>query len=236
MLNVLARTNFTAISLSVAELSQSISVRTIGLMDWPSGHHGLVGAAFKNNEKRMPLNLPDLNDGTRALMADEVTREAQTGFRFSNWLTPVGQRDWERTIRNAIVCGNDATLAKDLGNGERLHKVVNYAAPRGGMTNFPLPQNAAEILAETEFNRYYACAICRLAIERGLDSVVVYRAKDVLRPRPDTRPLIGRHLDPALIIRRLEGAFDVVTALGLHTGPVSYLSVKLPPPADSGTR
>ena len=57
-------------------------------------------------------------------------------------------------------------------------------------------ENAAEVLAETEFNRYYVRAVCRAAIDRdGEDvEVEVYRGKTVAVPRRQSEGAVGERL------------------------------------------
>jgi hypothetical protein len=45
--------------------------------------------------------------------------------------------------------------------------------PRGGITIARVPITAADTLAEGEFNRFYARALCRYALLHGIDALEV---------------------------------------------------------------
>lgn len=85
--------------------------------------------------------------------------------------------------------------------------------------------NAHEVLAEGEFNRFYMRALC-LHASQTEQGVVVFRAKSVARPRPESEQMIGRRMDPARLLTDLR-THPTDTALGLPPGPNSGLSLNL---------
>jgi hypothetical protein len=98
--------------------------------------------------------------------------------------------------------------------------------PTGGFTSAKVPVNAAEILAEGEFNRFYARGLCLRAVAEGIDKVVVYRGKEVLNPRPESEALLGKHFPVEELLQDLRQHIGTDTALGLPAGPNSGLRVR----------
>jgi hypothetical protein len=92
-----------------------------------------------------------------------------------------------------------------------------------------VPHNAPETLAEGEFNRFYIRAICVIALRRGQTDVEVYRAKDVIKPRPESASKMGSRVDANALLNDLRTSIGVESALGIPAGPNSGLSVRLLP-------
>ena len=89
-----------------------------------------------------------------------------------------------------------------------------------------MPWNAAQTLAEGEFNRFYIRAVRRATLEDGGETVEVYRAKAVADPRPDSEAKIGALVNAAVLLADLRQNIGIDTALGLPNGPNSGLSVR----------
>ena len=86
-----------------------------------------------------------------------------------------------------------------------------------------------ETLAESQFNRYYIRALCRRALEDGIEALVIYRAKPVATPRPESEALVETTIDPAALLEDLRAHTGEETpALGVPAGPNSGISVRLP--------
>jgi len=84
-------------------------------------------------------------------------------------------------------------------------------------------------LAESEFNRYYIRALARRAIEDGIPELVIYRAKPVSNPRPESEARIETSLLPEDLLEDLRShPGDEPPVLGVPSGPNSGLSVRLP--------
>jgi hypothetical protein len=90
------------------------------------------------------------------------------------------------------------------------------------------PKNAARILAESEFNRFYIRALARRAMEDGIPKLVVYRAKLVRNPRPESEALVETTLPPEASLADLRAHSDRPPSLGVPSGPNSGLSVRPP--------
>ena len=150
-------------------------------------------------------------------------------LHISPFLSGQGQRDYANLLREAIQSGNDETLAQNLRAHRRLIKTLPRRKPKGGYAIAATPENAAEVLAESEFNRYYIRALARRAIEDGIPELVVYRAKQVNSPRPESEALVETtHRATRLAHGSAFSSGDEPPSLGVPSGPNSGLSVRLP--------
>lgn len=173
------------------------------------------------------LNLPNLDDVTRQLMVEEIESDLDSGRLYrGQYLTDEGWRRYPDALLDATRAGDDAALAVALGvpGGFMTH------APRktrsGGVTQAAVRRDAAQMLAEGEFNRFYLRAIARRAIDE-FRRIVVIRAKAVEHPRAESEARIGVEVDPQQLLRDLRENIGVDTALGLPAGPNSGLSACL---------
>ena len=177
----------------------------------------------------MSLYYVNLDERTRQLMLEEVEYDiAHNQLHISPFLSGQGQRDYVNLLKEAIQSGNDETLAEKLNAHRRLNKTQPRRKPTGGFSIAAAPSNAAEMLAESEFNRFYIRALARRAIEEGIDDLVIYRAKPVQSPRPESEALIEATLPPQDLLADLREHPDEPPALGVPSGPNSGLSVRLP--------
>lgn len=178
----------------------------------------------------MALYLENLDDRTRQLMLDEMEYDvANNQLHISPFLSGQGQRDYANLLREAIQSGNDETLAESLREHRRILRTLPRRNPKGGYSISATPENAAQVLAESEFNRYYIRALARRAIEDGIPELVIYRAKPVSNPRPDSEARIETTLSPQELLDDLRShPGDEPPTLGVPSGPNSGLSVRLP--------
>jgi hypothetical protein len=178
----------------------------------------------------MALYLVNLDGRTRQLMLAEMEYDiAHNQLHISPFLSGQGQRDYPHLLREAIESGDETTLADNLRARRRIERTAHRRKPENGYAVVSTPSTAAQTLAESEFNRYYIRAICRRAIEEGIGEVVVYRARPVSAPRPESEALIETTLDPAALLEDLRAhTGDEPPALGVPAGPNSGISVRLP--------
>ena len=178
----------------------------------------------------MPLYYENLDERTRQLMLDEMDYDiAHNQLHISPFLSGQGQRDYANLLREAIQSGYDETLAESLRSHRRLIKTLPRRKPKGGFAIAGTPENAAEILAESEFNRYYIRALARRAIEDGIPELVIYRAKPVQKPRVESEARVETTISPADLLEDLRShPGDEPPTLGVPAGPNSGLSVRLP--------
>jgi len=91
-----------------------------------------------------------------------------------------------------------------------------------------VPSDAANTLAEGEFNRFYLRALWLKAINNNITHLTIYRAKSVMDPRPESELKINTSINAKQLLNDLRTNIGVDTALGLPPGPNSGLSAKLP--------
>ncbi len=179
----------------------------------------------------MSLYLENLDNRTRQLMLDEMEYDiAHNQLHISPFLSGQGQRDYTSLLREAIQSGTDETLAQSLREHRRILRTLPRRNPKsGGYLITATPENAAQVLAESEFNRYYIRALARRAIEDGIPELVIYRAKPVSNPRPESEARIETSLPAEDLLDDLRAhPGDEPPALGVPSGPNSGLSVRLP--------
>ncbi|KZD24146.1 hypothetical protein [Tardiphaga robiniae] len=178
----------------------------------------------------MGLNFEDLDSITRKFMLEEIRADTQADKVYrSSYLTQSGQGNWPDLILVAAQTGNDDTLASSA-NGQ-FNSTTQRKKPKGfGYYTAAVPVNAAQMLAESEFNRYFVRGLCLRAMDEGIPRLEVYRAKQVSQPRPESESKIGLLVDPqtVLIDVRASQSNGVETALGIPPGPGSGITIRIP--------
>ena len=175
------------------------------------------------------MHFPDLNNDVRAMMLEEIRHDQeQSGLHLSDRLSPAGREAWPRLLAHAAESGTPQSLAGELRKNGRL--LTSEMSRRTGKPyRKAVPHNAPETLAEGEFNRFYIRAICVVALHRGQSDVEVYRAKDVIRPRPESVFKVGSRVDANALLNDIRNSIGVESALRIPAGPNSGLSVRLLP-------
>ncbi|MEH3117826.1 MAG: hypothetical protein PGN25_09585 [Methylorubrum populi] len=176
----------------------------------------------------MGLNFENLVAETRAFMLEEIEMDAaEEKLYISAYLTQQAQGNWPDYLRDAARNGSDDGLASQLRSTTSL-TATTMRRTKSGFTQVKVPHNAAEVLAESEFNRFYVRGLSRRAIANGIPRLEVYRAKQVAQPRPESERLIGLLVDPEVLLIDVRGSVGVETALGIPPGPGSGISVRIP--------
>ena len=177
----------------------------------------------------MGLRYDNLDDDVRRFMVEEIDRDTQDGSIYiSNYLNPRGCEVWPQILREAAASGNDDSLARAIVRDGCLKDRVERRKPKGGFTMAAVPVTAPETMGEGEFNRYYTRGLCRLAMDKGIPELEVYRAKHVAEPRPASQAKLGMRVDPRMILDDLRKTQGVEPALGLPPGPNSGLTLRIP--------
>ncbi|QDO96414.1 hypothetical protein FNB15_03575 [Ferrovibrio terrae] len=172
----------------------------------------------------MGLDFRNLDDRTRALMVEEIDLDGDNLY-LSRFLTDDGQAQWPGLLRDAALNGNDDTLAAAVRGGRLLRRQYQRRKPKGGFTMAEVPVTAHRTLAEGQFNVYYMRALARRAIEERR-SIIVYRAKRVQEPRPESQRMIDRQLEPNFVLETLRADHGVEPETGIPL-PNSGLTVEL---------
>jgi hypothetical protein len=173
----------------------------------------------------MPLQYENLDPITRRFALDELDDDLKSGaFHASDRLRPTAIQEYQRLLRDAVRYYDDLWLeerANDL--------LVDFESRRtrsGGQTTARLPQMAARMLAESDFNRYYMRGVAQRALDEDRQVVEVYRARLSMEPRPESAEMEGRRLPAREVLEYLRGSREPGTFLPLAR-PNSGLSVRL---------
>jgi hypothetical protein len=170
----------------------------------------------------------DLTTEVRKHMLSELTLDESSGtLYFSTRFTDVCRLNYPGLLRQALGEGTPTTLSQALLVPDYFLEQEPYT--RQGKTYFRrIPSNAHLVVAEGEFNRFYIRGVCLRSIELDINQVLVYRAKPVEAPRPDSELKIGAVLSAETLLKDLRANIGVDTALGLPSGPSSGLSIRIP--------
>ncbi len=176
----------------------------------------------------MPLAFENLDGDTRRLMLEEIDLdiEQQTLYIAENRLTEKGKADYPGLLRTSAEGHDDGWLANQLHAPGMMNSHQDRKNRNGTISRVKVPYNAHETLAEGEFNKYYVRALCRRAMSDKELRLVVYRAKQVENPRPESEAKIGTTVNPQVVLETLRTNVPWETTIGL-VQPNSGLTVRL---------
>jgi hypothetical protein len=173
----------------------------------------------------MGLDFANLDPATRALMVEEIASDVGgRGLYLSNYLTGDGKARWPALLQEAASTGSDDALSAALNRFQCFRERAERQT-KNGVTMVAVPYNAAQTLAESQFNMYYMRALARRAMAERR-RLVVYRAKETERHRPESDAMIGTALDPQKVLEVLRATLGVEPSIGIPL-PNSGLSVRL---------
>lgn len=174
----------------------------------------------------MPLQYENLDPTTRRFAITELDEDLTSGaFHASERLRPTAIAEYQRYLHEAMRYYDDRWLEEHAA--DLLVDFEHRRTRSGGTTTAKLPDMAARMLAEGDFNRYYMRGVAQRAIAEKRDVVEVYRARLSMEPRSESAQLEGHRLSAQAVLDYLRGrsvADPAVTALGR---PNSGLSVRL---------
>ncbi|MGE6317431.1 hypothetical protein ACQKC1_16865 [Shewanella baltica] len=175
----------------------------------------------------MTINFENLEDVTRKYMRSEVNLDIGTDkIYYSRYLKDGLHENWHALLLESINGNDDAWLENQIKVNHMLIENYQKRTPSGGVTTAKVPHTAPQTLAEGEFNRFYCRALCARAIDEK-KKVEVYRGKLVAHSRSASDDMIGRVVEPEVLLNDLRINIGVDTALGLPAGPNSGLTIKL---------
>lgn len=173
----------------------------------------------------MALNLLHLNDSIRKLMLHEVEYDAQAGRTFlSPRLNRTGKITYLAKLKHAIESQDAAWLAAQLHG---YFNSIELRKSKKGTIASGIPDNANELIAESEFNRFYMRALCQFALQKEITRLIVCRAKNVSSVKPLSKVKVGSSVAPLKLLNDLRDNIGNKTRLGLGETN-SSLSVRLP--------
>ena len=173
----------------------------------------------------MPLQYENLDPTTRRLALAELDEDLSTGaFHVSERLRPTAVQEYQRLLHDALRYYDDLWLEERVN--DLLVDFEPRRTPSGAQTTAKVPEMAARMLAESDFNRYYMRGVAQRALAEDRSVVEVYRARLSLEPRPESAEIEGRRVPAQEVLDYLRGSPDANTSLPIAR-PNSGLSVRL---------
>src|SRR5207253_1376241 len=151
----------------------------------------------------------------------ELDIASEKGIYLSTRFNERGIATYPDLLKTAAQDHDDDWLAGLIRNNGLLNAKEQRRKPKGGYTLADVPYTAHETLAEGEFNRFYARGLCRYAIDRGINELIIYRAKEVMQARSASIAKIGTRINAQALLNDLRTHPGMDTALGLPPGPNS---------------
>lgn len=169
----------------------------------------------------------DLTNDLIPLMLEEVDLDINEGSLYlSPRLTEYGLIQYPLFLKKTIINLSFQEFLIALQVPGILKTTEARKNKSGGYSYVKVPSNAANLIAEGEFNKFYIRALCRKAISESLP-LEVYRAKPVTTPRADSEAKIGISINPAELLDDLRNTKGIDSHLGLPNGYNSGLSIKI---------
>jgi hypothetical protein len=177
----------------------------------------------------MPLQYANLDHVTRRAMVGELDEDVANGsMHISPRLQPSAVAEYQRLLRDALRYYDDLWLEERIA--PLLVDFETRRTAKGDVVTARLPEGAARVMAERDFNLYYMRGIARRAIAEGRPDVEVYRARLSLEPRRESSVLEGAHIPAEQLLADLRAPAPLSQAPRLLGRPNSGLSVRLTGP------
>ena len=174
----------------------------------------------------MPLKYDNLDPATRRHAIAELDGDLSSGaFHASDRLRPTAIDDYQRLLRDALRYYDDLWLEQHAS--DLLVDFEPRTTRSGGQTTAKVPEMAARMLAEGDFNRYYMRGVALRAIDEDRQVVEVYRARLSLEPRPESAELEGHRLPAREVLDYLRGQRVEDPSIVRLGRPNSGLSIRL---------
>jgi hypothetical protein len=174
----------------------------------------------------MPLKYENLDPTTRRYSLAELERDIERGTVIaSHRLRPGSEERYREFLREALKYYDDQWLEERVA--ELLEPTEQRSTRTGGRTRVKMPENAARLLAEGDFNRYYMRGVSARALAEGRREVEVYRARLSEHPRPESAAIEGERLPASDVLEELRGLGADARSTARLARPNSGLSVRL---------
>lgn len=147
----------------------------------------------------------NLDDKTRNFMLDEINSDINNGKLYlSNRLNQNGKDNYPKYLLEAVRSGNEETFTSSLIQGDSFNEteIVQGKSKK-------IPNNAASLLCQSEFNRYYIRAICLRALNENQEEIEIYRGRESSWARPESEMLIGTNLNASDLLEDLRNSIGI---------------------------
>ena len=176
----------------------------------------------------MSLNLAHLDPSTRRFMLAELAADVAAGTLYqSSQLSEVGQRCYQHLLRAALADGDEVSFAEALGICDAVSPPSRWQRPREVGPDDALSELTAR-LAEREFHRFYLRGLCCRALDAGMLTLVIYRARPADPGRSPSDAMIGVRIAVGSLLEDLRGTFRSLPPHGLPQCRDPGLSARLP--------
>jgi hypothetical protein len=174
------------------------------------------------------LDLANLDSCTRRFMLAELDSDVATGTLYrSPQLSEQGQQQYYALLRAAVTSGTEESFAEALRRRQAVlppdrWQHAREVGPEEALT-------AATVrLAEREFHRFYIRGLCRRALDQGVQTLEIYRAKPAEPRRTLSDDMVGIRVTASSLLEDLSGEFRSWPPHGLPQCRDPGLSVRLP--------
>lgn len=162
----------------------------------------------------------NLVESVREKMISEVDLDiANENLYISNRLNELGKENYPSLLKDSIKKGTEVSLEFLLLDNKYLLMTELY----NGKSR-KVPSNAAKLISQSEFNRFYIRAVCLEAIEKDIKEIEVFRARPSSSSRPESEAMIGKKLSPKELLDDLRDSIGKEPKILPHIN--SGLSVK----------
>jgi len=147
----------------------------------------------------------NLTDEVRKCMLLEMEEDIKGNKLFlSERLNISGKEKYPDFLKDAIKMGNEQTLQNALESDV-------YFNPTELRQNKPVktPSNAAILLSQSEFNRYYIRGVCLKALKDNTEMLDIYRARESSWKRPESEIMIGKRINAKDLLEDLRDSIGI---------------------------
>ncbi|KQM42120.1 hypothetical protein ASE55_12965 [Chryseobacterium sp. Leaf201] len=138
-------------------------------------------------------------------MLDEINSDISNGKLYlSNRLNQNGKDNYQNYLLESVENGDEETFTNLLIQSSNFNdtEIVQGKSKK-------VPSNAASLLCQSEFNRYYIRAICLRAMNQNQDEVKIYRGRESSWTRPESEVLIGTSLNATDLLEDLRNSIGI---------------------------